>query len=129
MGLVGDNLASNALGCFKESFSFAFRFCRSCLVTKTSFSESFLADHFHKRTDSDHKLHCEQIHGELKAYYSKVYGINGYSKLLDITDFSMCNSGLPHDIMHDVMEGVAQHEIKLLIRHCVDSKYFTIVAV
>lgn len=124
---IGDNLASNALGGFKESFSFAFRFCRSCLVTKTSFCESFLADYFHKRNDSDHKLYCKQIQGELEAHYSKVHGINRYSTLLDITDFTMCNGGLPHDIMHDVMEGVAQHEIKLLIRHCIDSKYFTIV--
>ena len=27
--------------------------------------------------------------------------------------------------MHDILEGVAQLELKLLVRHCVDHKYFT----
>ena len=33
----GDNLGSNALGGFKESFSFAFRFCRTCYITNSTY--------------------------------------------------------------------------------------------
>lgn len=38
----------------------------------------------------------------------------------------MFNGGLPHDAMHDILEGVAQLELKLLVRHCVNQKYFSI---
>ena len=38
----------------------------------------------------------------------------------------MFNGGLPHDAMHDFLEGVAQYEIKLLLRHCIDNKYLTL---
>ena len=37
LALLADNLASHVLGSFKESFSFAIRICRSCLVTKAEY--------------------------------------------------------------------------------------------
>ena len=37
----------------------------------------------------------------------------------------MFGGGLPHDTMHDILEGVAQYEIKLLIRHCISLNYIT----
>jgi hypothetical protein len=33
---------------------------------------------------------------------------------------------MPHDIMHDLFEGIVQYEMKLLIVHCVEEKLFTI---
>ena len=62
----------------------------------------------------------------MQEHYSKTYGVNRRSKLMDVTNFSLCNGGLPHDFMHDILEGVAQLEIKLLVRHCVDMKYFAL---
>ena len=123
---LADNAASNALGGFKESFSFSFRFCRTCLATKDSFREHFLPHLFMKRTDTNHKNHCAEIQGPLQDHYSKTYGINRQSKLMDITNFSLFNGGLPHDFMHDILEGVAQLEIKLLVKHMVDLKYISL---
>ena len=40
--------------------------------------------------------------------------------------YSIFNGGLPHDIMHDIMEGAAPIEIKLLLSHCVTQKYFSL---
>ena len=37
------------------------------------------------------------------------------------------DGGLPHDMMHDVLEGTASLEIKLIIAHCISSKYFTLM--
>ena len=34
--------------------------------------------------------------------------------------------GLPHDIMHDLYEGIVPYELKLLIRYCINQKYFTV---
>ena len=53
-------------------------------------------------------------------------GINHRSKIMDVANYSMFNGGLPHDFMHDVLEGIAQLEIKPLVRHCVEQKYFTV---
>ena len=38
----------------------------------------------------------------------------------------MLEGGLPHDIMHDVFEGIAPLEIKLLLRYCVENNFFTL---
>ena len=125
---LADNPASNSLGGFKESFSFSYRFCRSCLATNVSYRQRFLPSYFTKRTDSSHQQHCTELTSNeaLKQHYSKTYGINRCSKLINIEKFSMFNGGLPHDVMHDFLEGVAQYEIKLLLRHCIDNKYLTL---
>ena len=48
-----------------------------------------------------------------------VSGINSES----IPHFSVI-SGMPHDIMHDLYEGVIPYELKLLIQHCIAKSYF-----
>ena len=59
--------------------------------------------------------------------YSKVYGINQSSSLLDVSYFSLFGGGLPQDLMHDLLEGVAVHKLYLLLQHCiVDEKLFSL---
>ena len=126
--ILGDNPASNAIGGFKESFSLAFRFCRTCMATINSFRNHFYSKAYLKRTDTEHNRHCSEIQSPLKDvkdHNSKTYGVNRRSILLNVSNFSLFG-GLPHDLMHDMFEGVAQHEIKLLLKHCVDVKYFTL---
>jgi len=109
---LADNPASNLLSGFKESFSLSYRFCRSCLATNVSYQERFLPSYFTKRTDLDHQRHCTELASNeaLKEHYSKTYGINRCSKLTNIESYSMFNGGLPHDAMHDFLDGVAQYE-------------------
>ena len=38
---LGDNLGSNTVGGFKQSFSFAFRFCRACYITNDEYKTQF----------------------------------------------------------------------------------------
>ena len=98
------------------------------MATNVSYQERFLPSYFTKRTDLDHQRHCTELASNeaLKEHYSKTYGINRCSKLTNIESYSMFNGGLPHDAMHDFLEGVAQYEIKLLLRHCIDIKYLTL---
>ena len=103
-----------------------FPFPSNFVATMNSYCEHFLPHHYIKRTDSDHEDHCTEIQGPLQEHYSKTYGVNRRSKLVNVTNFSLCNGGLPHHFMHDILEGVAQLEIKLLVRHCVDMKYFAL---
>ena len=104
---LGDNLASNALGGFKESFSFAFRFCRTCYITNTTYKALSNSAELDLRSDDKHQHECDLVNGPLHDHYSKAYGVNSRSVLLDAPHYSLFSGGLPHDIMHDVLEGVA----------------------
>ena len=127
LAFVADNLASHALGGFKESFSFAVRICRSCNVTKDSYKKISSASECVPRSDSQHEQQCELLKSPAGSHYSKTYGINRRSSLMDIPYFSLFDGGLPHDFMHDVLEGVAQVEMALLIhRYTISLKYFTL---
>ena len=84
-----DNLASHALGGFKESFSFSFRICQACLVTNDAFRSCSRSDDCFQRTDLRHQQHCLEITGPIRDHYSKVYGINRRSILMDVPYFSL----------------------------------------
>ena len=88
---LADNMASNAIG---ESFSFAFRCCRTRLCTTESMSESFTAKSFQPRHQELHEQHCALLNGDLHSHYSKVYGINRRSCLMDVSNYSMFDGGL-----------------------------------
>lgn len=126
LAFLADNLASNDLGGFKKSFSFSFRFCRTCLATQETHSNHFTSDAFELRTNSNHRKQCEMLDGPATSHYSKTYGINRRSSLLDVTHFPMLGGGLPHDAMHDILEGIAPLEIKLLLSHCIACGMFTL---
>lgn len=42
-----------------------------------------------------------------------------------LPNFSV-TTGLPHDVMHDLFEGVVGYEIKPLLMHCIMNGYFSI---
>ena len=71
-----------------------------------------------------HLEHCNLVEGRAGDYYSKVYGIN-VSCLMDIPSFSLFDSRMPHDIMHDVFEGMVPVEVKLMLDRFFSLGYFT----
>ena len=75
----------------------------------------FNSNSFEVRTLEQHKTQCDLEQGPLGDHYSTTYGINRRSILLEIPHFSMCGFGLPHDIMHDMLEGVIKYELKRLL--------------
>ena len=126
IAFLADNLASHMLGGFKESFSFALRICRTCMVTRDQYKCTSNIAHIPQRSMSLHKEQCKLLSSPLGDHYSKTYGINRQSALLDIPHFSIFNGGLPHDVMHDVLEGVVVRELSLLLKHCISRKYLTL---
>lgn len=122
LAFLADNLASNDLGGFKKSFSFSFRFCRTCLVVTNSLSSGTVSSDFEKRTLEGHLKHIQDLDGPMGNHYSKTYGINRKSALLDIKYFSIFDFGLPHDAMHDILEGIAPLEIKKLLHYHITVK-------
>lgn len=47
--------------------------------------------------------------------------------LFDVKYYNMFEGGLPHDAIHDVLEGIAPLEIKLLLSHLIANGLFTLV--
>ncbi len=123
LAFLADNLAAHELGGFKESFSFSRRFCRSCLTDKNQSHLHFQEDQFVIRTTDSHVDQCSRLNGPDRMTVSVEYGINRISSLDSLPHFSVIN-GMPHDIMHDLYEGVIPHELKLLLRHCTSKAYF-----
>lgn len=126
IAFVADTPASHLVGGFKKSVGSAYRPCRTCMSSSESLKQIFDSKEFQLRTTMAHEAQCKLLSGALHNHYSMTYGINERSILLDVKYFSMLNWGLPHDIMHDLFEGVVQYEIKLLLLHCIASKYFSL---
>ena len=123
LAFLADNLASHELAGFKESFSFSKRFCRSCLTDKDYSQEHFNEKKFVIRTRESHIDQCNRLDSSDRMEVSVEYGINRRSSLESLPYFSVI-TGMPHDIMHDLYEGVIPHELKLLMQYCIDKSYF-----
>lgn len=126
LAFLADNLASNDLGGFKKSFSFAFRSCRSCLATQESYRDNFSCNKFQLRTEIEHRKQLKMLNGPTAQHFSKTYGINRESALLNVKYFSMIGGGLPHDAMHDILEGLAPLEIKLMLTYFITNRVFSL---
>ena len=125
LAFLADTLAAHAVGGFKGSMSFALRICRTCMATTADTSTCFKEVDCTLRTAENHFQQCLKLSGPLKDHFSTSFGINRLSILEEIPYFSVIN-GLPHDIMHDLYEGIVPYHLKILLCHCVQEKYFNI---
>ena len=125
LAFLADNLAAHAVGGFKESMSFSLRICRTCMITPTQCQNCYTEANCKLRDPETHFKQCQLLVGPLGSHYSTNFGINRYSVLEDVPGFSVATC-IPHDIMHDLYEGVVPYELKLLILYCVQHNYFSI---
>lgn len=92
--VAADNLASNALGGFKEG-STANRGCRHCLATPAEFCTIFSERHLVIRTNADHSSKCDLLDActtqRQRDQLSTEYGINCRSALDDLKYFKVCD--------------------------------------
>jgi len=72
LAFLAYNLASNELGGLKKSFSCAFHWCRTCLVTTNSIFCSFVSHDFELRTSGAHLQHLQNINGPAISHYSNM---------------------------------------------------------
>ena len=76
------------------------------------------------RTLDDHLDKCDSIESSANGKELSVeYGINFRSELMSLKYLDICKILVP-DVMHDILEGVVQYELKLFIQHSIDSGYF-----
>ena len=116
--VAADTLAANWLGQFKEGVSFALKNCRRCEVESATASNVYVASQVPLRTNESHRERCDQLSAGLstasKQYWSKLWGINGRSVLMDIDGFSIVD-GLVQDPMHVLLEGTVPYELSQLL--------------
>lgn len=116
--VTGDNLGLHCLFGFVESFSARYC-CRFCLVEKEDFQTEFTEDSpkIVMRTQALHTEHCQKMEENPRLPY--VMGVKKACILNSLQYFSTCEN-FSVDIMHDILEGVAQYEIKLILLHVID---------
>lgn len=56
------------------------------------------------------------IEADLSGEKSKEFGINRNSILNSLAYFNVCDGSLLPDVMHDLLEGALQYEVKLMLR-------------
>lgn len=116
-GISYDNLGGNQIHGMVESFS-ATHFCRICEVNKNLIQDIFSEkdSRIVLRTTSSYENHVLSATSD-----NIVFGIKNRIILNDLNYFKLFD--VPNvDIMHDMLEGVVQYEIKVFIKILLNNK-------
>ena len=73
------------------------------------------------RTRQTHATHIHDLNGALSSHISTIYGVV-FQSILNTSKYFRVTDGLVMDIMHDVLEGILQYEVKELIKYLVSEK-------
>lgn len=77
------------------------------------------------RTLNEHEKQCDRLETEEYDKISKEFGINRRTIFMQLKYVDICSGILLPDIMHDVLEGSLQYEVKLALRYFIfEKKYF-----
>jgi hypothetical protein len=127
--VLGDTPAAQWLGGFKEGVGFACHGCRTCNASIGTMKSNFIPRSFQEREHNEHQNRCVQLTQMSKSasqYWSRCWGINDRSCLLDISGFNLSIS-LVHDPMHILSEGIIIKEICCMLYHFLEvRRYFTL---
>ena len=80
---------------------------------------------FEARTRETHTQQCSNLGGALHDHYATTYGIKCNS-ILNESRYFHVTEGLVPDVMHDVLEGALEFEVKQLLKHFVSKKYLSL---
>lgn len=115
--------ASQAMGGYKEGVGGARCKCRHCMANFDKMQNNFQEEDFEIRTTDQHEKQIQLIENApskyLKEYYSKCFGVNWRSKLLDVPDFNVTKQ-LPQDLMHIFLEGILSYHMKYMLNNYIE---------
>lgn len=121
--VCGDNLGLNGLLGFVESFS-ANMPCRICVGRKDEFQTKFTGEEFDLRDRHTHSLHVEEVRND--AAFVANSGVKR-DCILNSLQYFHVTSNVAVDIMHDILEGIAPMEVKLVLcKFIYDDHFFTL---
>ena len=107
--VLGDTLAAQMLGGFKEGVGSAQKPCRTCEIARDDLSNSRCSDDFAKRDENEYRDRCamlSELSAQAKAYWSQQYGITRTSCLAEIPAFSLTEC-----LLHDPMQFCSKEQI------------------
>ena len=111
--VIGDNLALNGVGGFVECFNGKTEyFCRYCLGNADARQNCYRDNDFTTRL----KLNYDESVIAALAKNKNDFGIKTDSPFNDLNYFHVIN-GMAVDVMHDILEGIAQTNIAILTSH------------
>lgn len=128
--VTADTPAAQLIGGFKEGVGGAFKPCRRCDVLHTELTESSIVeDEALLRNETQHQDRLDVLDaltGAGRKYWSKRYGINSRSVLLDVDGFQITKCILfdPMHIFYD--NGVVDLEFKLMMNYFIDRNILTL---
>ncbi|KAE8738371.1 hypothetical protein FOCC_FOCC016149 [Frankliniella occidentalis] len=128
--VTADTPAAALVGGFKRSVS-ASKPCRRCMASQLDYKLYFNEGNFVLRTMNSHADHVEAatdatMTKQARAFWSKTYGVNSRSSLMDIDGFNIL-SCLVQDGMHILSEEVIKVCIRNFLGYCVEENLFTLV--
>lgn len=123
LSVAGDSLALNGLGGFKESFGFALRPCRMCMLPKEDMSQIFTEFGMPLRSKTMHDEHLSILESAVtlqdRTVKSTEFGVVNKSVLCKIKSFDVTKM-LTMDLMHNLLEGVCDVEMKAILYHLIE---------
>ncbi|XP_055715103.1 uncharacterized protein LOC129809293 [Phlebotomus papatasi] len=120
LNICGDNLGLNHLLGFKKNFNSDY-FCRICLCKLDEIQYKFREEDFSMRTKETY----ENDVSKLGNNSDHIRGVRENSLFNDLQYFHVVKNP-SIDIMHDVLEGVAQYELNLFFNYLIDHKHNTL---
>lgn len=117
--IMRDNLGSHMIGGFTENFSFAEYFCRYCLVTKDVFRSNPLTVVTHRDPAGyNESVQFLESHPEVTFKKNSVFN--------KLSNFHVCQPGLPPCLAHDLFEGVVDYDLAMCLQFLIKTeKWFS----
>ena len=126
---AGDTEGQHEWGGYKVGVGFAFQKCRHCQCQFDAMQQNFCEEDFISRTKESYEHQCceieEALTEQLKDDLETTYGITSRSLLCDLDSFDITKQ-LPQDIMHTLLEGVVQYELRHILAHYISQGHFTL---
>lgn len=119
--VVADNLGAHGIGGLYENFSTVLRLCRFCNATKPTLT-LFREEEFQLRSVESWSRQVTAIQAD--PTLAPVYGIKAKSPLDNLQYFNVVH-GLPSDIAHDFLEGIAPALTKATLVSIITERHIT----
>ncbi len=118
---TAEEAASEVISGFRQPV-----WCPSLIELFFSCPVQFAERSFTLRDLDSHRVHCDKVEEDPRTY-SREFGVNHRSDLMELQYFDICSGALLPDVMHDIFEGVLQYEAKLVLQHAINNRrYFSL---
>ena len=115
---------------FAFQVGWAHQKCRSCFCDAELMQQHFRDEHFSKRSLRQHNYHCDILESAATPESQKdlevTYGIVERSLISKLSEFDITTQ-LPQDIMHVLLEGSVQYEVRYILQHYIDTGVIKLV--